>query len=72
MGQWFARFLQKEGFEVTISGRDQTRLASVQEDLGVKIATNIDLVKASDVVLLSVTIDSFEGVYKRDRSLCTT
>lgn len=64
MGQWFARFLLKEGFDITISGRDQVRLELAQQNLGVKKATNIELVKISDVILLSANIDSFEAVIR--------
>jgi prephenate dehydrogenase len=64
MGQWFARFLSKGGFDVTISGRDPVRLAQVQQDLGVSKANNVELVKANEVVIISVAVDSFEAVIK--------
>jgi prephenate dehydrogenase len=64
MGQWLALFLSKEGFDVTISGRDPVRLAQAREDLGVNKATNVELVEAADVVIISVDVDSFEAVIK--------
>jgi prephenate dehydrogenase len=64
MGQWFTRFLLKEDFDITISGRDPVRLDLAQQELGVNKATNIELTRTSDVVLLSVNIDSFEAVIK--------
>lgn len=64
MGKWFAGFLLKEGFEVVISGRDQGKLAVVEQELGVKICSNTEAAADSDVVILSVSIDSFEDVVK--------
>jgi prephenate dehydrogenase len=60
MGKWFASFLLKEGFEVTITGRDEAKLAAVQKELGVRAATNIEAVQDADAILLSVNIDNFE------------
>lgn len=64
MGRWFAQLLLKEGYEVVISGRDKTRLASAQKDLGVPAVTSRKLVQSADVILLSVSIDSFEEAVK--------
>ena len=62
MGQWFARFLLKEGNEVVITGRNQRKLLEARQQLGVEVATNIEAAKKADVILLSVSIDSFEKV----------
>ena len=64
MGKWFAHLLIKEGFEVVISGRDKARLAAAHEELGVRVASNINAVKNAEIILLSVNIDSFENVVK--------
>lgn len=64
MGRWFARFLLSEGYDVVISGRSETKLREAKEELGVRIASNIEAVNGADVILLSVPIDSFEAVVK--------
>ncbi len=65
MGKWFARLLIQEGFEVIITGRDQSRLAAVKNELGVRTAAgNIEAVRDADIILLSVDIDNFETVVK--------
>ncbi len=66
MGQWFARFLREDGKEVVISGRDREKLLEVKRQLGVEVAANnIEAVKMADVVLLSVTIESFAEIVKQ-------
>ncbi|MBA7493722.1 T-protein [subsurface metagenome] len=62
MGRWFASFLLKDGKEVIISGRNQRKLLEVKQQLGVEVASNVEAVKRADAVLISVPIDSFEGV----------
>ncbi len=63
MGRWFARFLQKEGHEVVITGRNQKKLAEARQQLGVEATTdNIKAVKQAQVILLSVPIDNFAPV----------
>ena len=62
MGQWFARFLMKEGKEVVLIGRSQPRLEEVKHQLNVQITTNMEEAKMADVVLISVPIDHFEEV----------
>lgn len=66
MGRWFAALLLQEGKEVVISGRNETKLLEARQQLGVEVASNnIEAVKAADVVLLSVPIESFEEVVKQ-------
>ena len=66
MGQWFARFLLDDGKEVVISGRNREKLLEVKRQLDVEVASNnIEAVKMADVVLLSVTIESFEEIVKQ-------
>ena len=64
MGRWFADFLLKDGKEVVISGRNEKKLLEVKRQLGVEAASNVEAVKSADVVLVSVPIESFEGVAK--------
>lgn len=64
MGRWLARFLLKDDKEVVITGRNQNKLLEAKQQLGVEVATNIEAVKNSDVVVLSVPIDNFEEVVK--------
>jgi prephenate dehydrogenase len=54
MGKWFARLLSKEGFEVTITGRDEAKLAAAGKELGLCTASNIEAVQDADAILLSV------------------
>ena len=65
MGQWFARFLLKDGNEVIITGRNQKKLLEAGQQLGVEVASNVEAVKNSDVVLVSVPIDNFEEVVEQ-------
>ncbi len=65
MGQWFARFLLKDGKQVLIIGRNEKKLLDVRQKLEVEVTTNVERVKDADVILLSVPIDSFEPVVKQ-------
>ncbi len=62
MGQWIALFLLNAGMEVTITGRNRKKLLAAGNKLGVKTATNISATKLADVIILSVSIGSFENV----------
>lgn len=66
MGRWFASFLARDGQEVVIAGRNEKNLGKVKKQLGVEATTDLaTAVKGAKVVLLSVPIDSFEGVVKQ-------
>ena len=65
MGRWFARFLLKEGKEVTLIGRSQAKLEEAKRQLNVQIATSMEAAKDADVVLISVPIDHFEEVIEK-------
>ncbi len=65
MGQWFARFLLKDGKEVIITGRNEGKLLEAKRQLGVEVATNVEVAKSADVVLISVPIDNFEEVVEQ-------
>lgn len=62
MGRWFARFLVKEGKEVVLIGRNETKLNKIGRELGAQATTNLEAVKQADVILISVPIDYFEEV----------
>ena len=64
MGRWFASFLSKDGKEVVISGRSESKLLEAKRQLGVEVTSSVEAVKSADAVLLSVPIESFEEVVK--------
>jgi len=66
MGRWFADFLLKDGKEVIIAGRNEDKLLDVKQQLNVEVTTdNVEAASSADVVLISVPIDSFDGVVKQ-------
>jgi prephenate dehydrogenase len=65
MGQWFARLLKEEGKSVTLIGRDKTKLAEVQNRLGVAVSTEISDIQQADAVIISVPVDFFEETVKQ-------
>lgn len=64
MGRWFANLLLNEGKDVLITGRNEQKLLEVKEQLGMETSTSIAAVKSSDVVIISVPIDTFETVVR--------
>jgi prephenate dehydrogenase len=64
MGRWFARYLLKEGMPVVISGRSQEKLRKASKELGIPTLSNVEVVKQSDVVVMSVPPGTFETVVK--------
>lgn len=64
MGKWFACYLLKEGVPVIISGRNQEKLRKAGKTLGIPVASNVDVVKKSDIVIISVPPDALETVVK--------
>lgn len=66
MGRWFAGFLLREGKEVIITGRNEKKLLEAKRQLGVEAtSSNVEAVKSADVILLSVSMESFEDVVKQ-------
>ena len=65
MGRWFTNFLLKDGKEVVITGRNKKKLLEAGQQLGVAVASNVEAVKSSDVVLLSVPVESLEEVLEQ-------
>jgi prephenate dehydrogenase len=63
MGKWFASYLLKEGFKVDLAGRNADRLKAAGDETGARII-RINEIGTADIVLLSVSIDSFETVVK--------
>jgi prephenate dehydrogenase len=64
MGAWVARLLLKEEYEIIVSDKNKPALSALQEELTVEAASNIRVVEAADILILSVPIDSFEEVIK--------
>ena len=62
MGSWLANFLRRDGKEVVITGRNQAKLLETGRRLGVAVDSIPEAVRNADVVLLSVSIDSFTEV----------
>lgn len=62
MGGWLANFLRRDGKEVVIAGRNQEKLMETGRRLGVAVESIPEAVRNADVVLLSVSIDSFTEV----------
>ncbi|MDD5313260.1 MAG: prephenate dehydrogenase [Dehalococcoidia bacterium] len=65
LGCWLARFLLGEGHEVTITGRDQKKLAEVGRQIGAGTASNTEATASSDAVVISVPIGKFEEVVQQ-------
>jgi prephenate dehydrogenase len=62
MGRWIANHLIKEGYRVIIAGRNQQRLEEARHQLDVQVDTPVEAVDCADIIILSVSIDSFEDV----------
>jgi prephenate dehydrogenase len=62
MGSWFANFLVHEGNEVLLIGRNRERLQIIGSRLKVETSDNPQSVTHSDVVIISVPIDSFNSI----------
>jgi len=65
MGRWLANFLVKEGQEVIITGRNEKKLLEAKQQLGVEASTSIEVVKDTELIIISVPIDNFEGVVQQ-------
>jgi prephenate dehydrogenase len=70
MGRWFTRFFVKEGFRVVVSGRTQSKLAKLKEDIPeIEVAKdNVAAVKDVDIVVISVLQQNFESIIREIRS----
>lgn len=65
LGKTLAWYFKEDNFDVTITGRDESVGAKVSEELDVKYSNdNIETVKNSDIVIISVPIASTQGVIK--------
>lgn len=65
MGRWCAAFLLKEGHEVVITGRNESKLLEAKRQLGAEVATNVEAAKQAQAIIISVPIDNFEPVVKQ-------
>lgn len=65
LGKTLAGYFKEDNFKVTITGRDTSVGNKVSEELGVTYSNNnIETVKNSDIVIISVPIASTQGVIK--------
>ena len=64
MGRWFAGLLLKEGCSVMISDVNKEALSAAREELNVESLSSPRMTKAADIILLAVSIDSFEDALK--------
>ena len=63
MGRWLASFLLKDGYEVVITGRNESKLLEAKRQLGAEVTTNnVEAAKPAKVIIISVPIDNFESV----------
>lgn len=59
LGNWIASFMKKQGFDVTITGRNKTAGETVSKKMGVKYAEhNVEAASNADVVIVSVPISA--------------
>ena len=66
MGRWLANFLLKEGYEVVITGRNESKLLEAKRQLGAEVTTNnVAAAKQAKVIIISVPIDNFESVVEQ-------
>lgn len=73
MGRWFADFLQKDGNEVVLYGRNEEKLSAAGRELDVDIETNLSqAVSHARLVIVSVPIDNFTGVIKQLKPCLTS
>jgi prephenate dehydrogenase len=64
MGVWFAKFCKENGEKVVLADRNQEKLVSLGKELGVETSDFVDAVKAADLIMICVSISSFEEVVK--------
>jgi len=68
MGRWLASFLLKDGHQVIISGRNESKLLEAKNQLGVEATTdNVEAARQAQVIIISVSIDNFEQVVEQLR-----
>ncbi len=65
MGQWLARFLTGEGFDLLLIDKKVQILNDLGTDLNCEISTEIEDAGNAQAVIISVGIDSFEEVVKK-------
>lgn len=65
MGVWFAKFCLENGEEVVLADRNQEKLAKLGKELGVETSDFISAVKAAEMVMICVSISSFEEIVKK-------
>ncbi len=64
MGVWFAKFCKENGEKVVLADRNQEKLVTLGKELGVETSHFVGAVKAADLIMICVSISSFEEVVK--------
>jgi len=65
MGVWFAKFCLENGEEVVLADRNQEKLAKLGKELAVETSDFIGAAKAAEMIMICVSISSFEEVVKK-------
>lgn len=65
MGVWFAKFCKENGEKVVLADRNPEKLATLGKELGVETSDFVGAVKAADLIMICVSISSFEEVVKK-------
>lgn len=60
MGKWFTRFFSKDGHEVLVIDKDETKLREIKPEPGVTTSNASEAIGGADVVLISVLPGDFE------------
>lgn len=64
MGVWFAKFCKEYGEKVILADRNQEKLAKIGNELGVETSDFISAIKDADIIMICVSVSSFEEIVK--------
>jgi len=65
MGVWFVKFCKENGERVILADRNPEKLATLRKELGVETSDFVGAVKAADLIMVCVSISSFEEIVKK-------
>ncbi len=66
MGVWFAKFCKENGEKVVLADRKADKLSKLGSELGVETTADfIEAVKSAELIIICVSISSFEEVVKK-------
>ena len=65
MGVWFVKFCTENGEKVVLADRNPEKLAILGKELGVETSDFVSAVKTADLIMLCVSISSFEEIVKK-------